>query len=60
MGAELDGYNRERVMNNVEKIYDRTLEIFDYAETEKMHVQGAAIKLAEKRIADIAAIKSRL
>jgi leucine dehydrogenase len=60
VGAELDGYNRERVMNNVEKIYDRTLEIFDYAETEKMHVQGAAIKLAEKRIADIAAIKSRL
>ena len=60
VGAELDGYNRERVMNNVEKIFDRTLEIFNYAEAEKMHVQGAAIKLAEKRIADIAAIKSRL
>jgi len=60
VGAELDGYNRERVMGNVEKIYSRTLEIFDLAEKEKMHTQAAAMKLAEKRIKDIASVKTRL
>lgn len=60
VAAELDGYNRERVMGNVEKIYDRTLEIYKLSDTEKVHAQAAAIKLAEKRIADIASVKSRL
>ena len=35
VAAEFDGYNRERVMGNVEKIYDRTLDIFKLAETKK-------------------------
>lgn len=60
VGAELDGYNRERVMSNVEKIYDRTLEIYKLSETEKIHTQAAAIKLAEKRLNDIANVKARL
>ena len=60
VSAELDGYNRDRVMKNVEKIYDRTLEIFDLADTEKIHTQSAAMQLAEKRLADIASVKSRL
>ncbi len=60
VAAELDGYNRERVIGNVEKIYDRTLEIYKLSDTEKVHAQAAAIKLAEKRIADIASVKSRL
>ncbi len=60
VSAELDGYNRERVMGNVQKIYDRTLEIFALAETEKIHTQAAAMKLAEKRLQDIANVKSRL
>lgn len=60
VGAELDGYNRERVMGNVEKIYDRTLEIFELAEKESIHTQAAAIRIAEKRLADIASVKARL
>ncbi len=60
VAAELDGYNRERVMGNVEKIYERTLDIFRLAETEKIHTQAAAMKIAEKRIQDIANVKSRL
>lgn len=58
--AELEGYNRERVMGNVEKIYHRTLEIFDLSEKEKIHTQAAAMKIAEKRLSDIAYVKARL
>jgi leucine dehydrogenase len=60
VSAELDGYNRERVMGNVEKIYDRTLEIFNLSDTEKTHTQAAAMILAEKRLRDIANVKARL
>ncbi len=60
VGAELDGYNRERVTGNVEKIYDRTLEIYKLSETENIHAQAAAMKLAEKRLMDIANVKARL
>lgn len=58
--AELEGYNRERVNGNVEKIYGRTLEIFDLSEKEKIHTQLAAMHIAEKRLKDIANVKSRL
>lgn len=60
VGAELDGYNRERVMGNVEKIYDRTLEIYALAESEGIHTQAAAMKIAQKRLDDIANVKSRM
>jgi leucine dehydrogenase len=60
VGAELDGYNRERVMGNVEKIYDRTLEIFDLAEKENIHTQAAAMRIAQKRLDDIANVKARM
>lgn len=57
---ELTGYNKDRVMGNVEKIYDRTLEIFDLSEREGIHTQAAAMKIAEKRLSDIASVKARL
>ena len=60
VGAELDGYNRERVMGNVEKIYDRTLEIYALSESEGIHTQAAAMKIAQKRLDDIANVKSRM
>lgn len=60
VSAELDGYNRERVMNQVEQIYDRTLEIFHLTEEEKIHTQAAAMKIAQRRIDAIASVKSRL
>jgi len=60
VAAELDGYNRERVLGNVEKIYNRVLDIYNLSETENIHTQAAAMKIAEKRLNDIANVKSRL
>lgn len=60
VAAELDGYNKDRVMGNVEKIYDRTLEIYQLAESEDIHTQLAAMRLAEKRLSDIAHVNARL
>ncbi|RYZ55054.1 MAG: hypothetical protein EOP49_03740 [Sphingobacteriales bacterium] len=60
VAAELDGYNRERVMGNVEKIYERTLDIYALSESEKIHTQAAAMRIAEKRLQDIANVKARL
>jgi leucine dehydrogenase len=57
ISIELDGYNRERAKNTVAKIYNRTLDIFALAEHEKIHTQLAAMRMAEKRIADIARIR---
>ena len=60
VAAELESYNADRVRGNVEKIYDRTLEIYDLSEKEGIHTQAAAMKIAEKRLADIANVKARL
>ncbi len=60
VSAELDGYNKERVLGKVEKIYDHTLEIFAKSEAEKIHTQRAAIRIAEKRLQDIAKVKAKL
>lgn len=60
VSAELDGYNRERVMGQVEQIYDRTLEIFQLSDSENIHTQAAAMQIAQRRIDAIAAVKSRL
>ena len=57
ISIELDGYNRERALNTVGKIYNRTLEIFALAEKENVHTQLAAMRIAEKRIKDIANIR---
>ena len=60
VAAELETYNADRVNGNVEKIYDRTLEIFALSEAEGIHTQAAAMKIAEKRLHDIAMVKARL
>jgi leucine dehydrogenase len=60
VAAELETYNAERVKGNVEKIYNRTLEIFDLSARENLHTQAAAMRIAEKRLADIAAVNARL
>jgi leucine dehydrogenase len=51
------GYNRKRVFEQAEKIYTTCLNTMALAENEKISSQEAAIKLAEKRIADIGRIK---
>jgi leucine dehydrogenase len=53
----LGNYNRKRVMEQAENIYATCLNTLQYAEREKMSSQEAAIRLAEKRIADIGRIK---
>jgi leucine dehydrogenase len=53
ISIELDGYNRDRALNTVAKIYDRTLEIFNLAEKENIHTQLAAMRMAENRLRSI-------
>jgi leucine dehydrogenase len=43
-------YNRERVMNQTERIYDTTLDVFNLCEKTNVAPQQAAIKIAENRI----------
>ncbi len=60
VAAELETYNVGRVNGNVEKIYDRTLEIFALSEARNISTQAAAMALAKQRIDEIAQLKSRL
>lgn len=53
----LGNYNRKRVMEQAENIYATCLSTLNYADTEKISSQEAAIRLAEKRIADIGRIR---
>lgn len=61
VAAEAGGaYNREKVTKDVEKIYNRILDIFTLSENEKITTQEAAMSIAQKRIDDVANVKSRL
>lgn len=61
VAAEAGGaYNREKVTKDVEKIYDRILDIFALSENEKITTQEAAMRIAQKRIDDVAHVKARL
>lgn len=53
---ELQGYRREAVIKDVEKIYDRLLDIFKIAEQENIDNQKAALVYATKRMQTIAGI----
>jgi leucine dehydrogenase len=53
----LGNYNRNRVFEQAEKIYSTCLNILKVADDEKISSQEAAIKLSEKRIADIAKVR---
>ncbi|MDR3257762.1 MAG: leucine dehydrogenase [Mycoplasmataceae bacterium] len=54
---ELIGYNHDRAMRDVDKIYDRILEIFQIAKTKKINTQLAAIVYAEQRIQTIGEVR---
>ena len=60
VAAELEGYNLGKVNSAVEKIYNRTLDIYTLAEQENTHTQAAAMIMAQKRLDDIAHMKSRM
>ena len=53
----LGHYNRSRVMEQTEKIYDTCSRILKKAEDDKVSTQEAAIELAEKRILEIGRIR---
>ena len=57
MANELEGYHRERSLNQAKGIYDILLDVFDIAEKENIPTHKASNRLAEKRIGDIRATK---
>ena len=61
VAAEASGsYNREKVTRDVEKIYHRLLDIFSLSLSENITTQEAAMRIAQKRIDDIAHVKARM
>lgn len=60
VSAELEGYNVGKVNSAVDRIYDRTLDIYNLSEQQGVHTQAAAMIMAQKRLNDIAHIKSRM
>lgn len=55
--SELEGYNRERAMNQAEKIYQTTADILKTSKKENIPTSVAAKAIAEKRISDIGKVK---
>jgi leucine dehydrogenase len=55
---EIRGYNRDNVIRDVKKIYDRLLEIFKISDKEGIATQQAAKVFAMKRIETIGRIRS--
>ena len=53
-------YNRTRVMNHTEQIFDTTTQVFELCDKQNSTPQMAAIELAEKRIRSIGNIKLNL
>jgi len=53
----LGNYNQKRALEQAEKIYTTNLNILNLAENEKISSQEAAIKLAEKRIAEVGRVR---
>lgn len=54
---ELIGYNKERALADVKKIYDRLLYVYEIAKKKNIAVNMAAMEYAEERIAMMKKIK---
>lgn len=59
VGMELEVYNRDRVKTETEKIYQRTLNIFDLSQQKKVPTYKAANEMAEDRIKSIAHLNAK-
>ncbi len=58
VGAEYEGgYNRERVYQMTEKIYDTCSAVLDMSDKENISTQEAAIRLAKQRIDQVGRVK---
>ncbi len=56
---EIDGYNRERAFRQAEEgIYDTLLAIYKRSENDNVTTHAAALKVAEKRMIDVAKLKN--
>lgn len=55
---ELQGYNRDKAIREVERIYDRLLDIYEIARENDTHTQQAAKLFAKKRIETITQMRS--
>ncbi len=53
----MGNYNQKRALEQAEKIYTTNLNILNLAEKEKISSQEAAIRLAEKRIAEVGRVR---
>ena len=51
------GFQRERAMANVERIFERTLEIFEIADRDGIGYQEAADRMAERRIEALTGVR---
>ncbi|PWN05802.1 Glu/Leu/Phe/Val family dehydrogenase [Rhodohalobacter mucosus] len=58
VASELEGYNEQQSMEKTSRIYDTTLQIFDYAEKNGIPTIAASNKLADERIKAVAGIKT--
>ena len=56
VASELEGYNEQQSMQKAARIYDTTLQIFDYAESNNIPTIEASNILAKERIKTIAGI----
>jgi leucine dehydrogenase len=56
--SEYQGYNRDRAMQDTERIYQLTLDIFKKSVRDGVTTVAAAKKIAEERISSIAKLKS--
>lgn len=55
---ELNGYNRDRAMKNVETIYDNIIKVFDIVERDGIPSYKAAARMAEERIEQMRNVRS--
>lgn len=53
----LGNYNRKRVFEQAERIYDTCMNILNLAEREKINTQEAAIQMAEARIEQVGRVR---
>jgi len=55
---EWEGYNKDRALRTTEKIYERTLEIFERAAEKDITTHEAALEIAAQRIEAIGKLKA--
>ncbi|MFT4521364.1 MAG: leucine dehydrogenase [Bacteroidia bacterium] len=58
--SEWTGYNRDNAIGDTEMIYDTLTRIYDLSDSEGLHTQAAATKLAEQRIKDMTLVHANI